>query len=169
MHISGVNYESIVDGIGVRTTIFVSGCLHVCEGCQNPKTHDFNYGKLLDDNLLNEIINAIKSNPLISGLTISGGDAMFSPSETIDMIKSIKKEIPHLSIWIYSGFTCEQIIEDEDRKKLLSLCDVLIDGLFVQSLRDVTLEYRGSTNQRCINCKETLKQNKIIECKFTKK
>lgn len=163
MYLSGINYESIVDGVGIRATIFVSGCLHNCDGCQNPKTHNFTYGKPLNNSLLKEIIKNIKSNPLIDGITISGGDAFFSPIDTIDLINTIKKDIPYLNIWIYSGFTYENIIQDNVKYNLLKLCDVLVDGKFDLSLRDITLRYKGSSNQRIINIQKSLKEKKIIE------
>lgn len=163
MYISGIQYESIVDGEGLRTTLFISGCKWDCKDCHNTKTHSFTYGKIFDSKLQDEVINYIKSNPMIKGITLSGGDPMFSASDLLEFVKRIKLEIPYINIWCYTGFIYEDIISDNNSKcELLKICDILVDGLFDISLKDIRLCYRGSSNQRIINVQESLNQNKII-------
>ena len=163
MYVSGIQYESIVDGEGLRLTMFVSGCKWNCEGCHNPKTHNFINGKYFDLKLQNHIINYIKNNPMIKGITLSGGDPMFSARELVEFVKELKTKIPSINVWCYTGFTFEDITEGSDDKlELLKLCDILVDGKFNIDKRNVTLSYRGSDNQRLILVQESLKQNKCI-------
>lgn len=150
MNISGIMYDSIVDGEGIRNTIFFSECHHHCKGCHNPETWDKNYGYEFTKELQNEFINQCKNNVLLDGITLSGGDPMYSSIEIIPFIKKFKSECPNLDIWIYSGFSYEDILQNKDMNKLLKLCDVLVDGIFIEELRDTTIKFRGSTNQRII-------------------
>lgn len=163
MYISGIQYESIVDGEGLRLTLFVSGCEWNCEGCQNIESHNFKNGRKFDIELQNHVIDYIQDNPMIKGITLSGGDPMFSAIELLGFVKDLKIKLPSINIWCYTGFTFEEIIKRDDAKTfLLSVCDVLVDGKFEESQRDVTLAYRGSRNQRIINVQESLKQDKIM-------
>lgn len=147
MHISGINFESLVDGEGLRATIYISGCNHKCKGCQNINTWDFSYGKIVDDNIIDFINQELnKRKNMLSGITLSGGDPMYSASEVIDFISKI--EIPNNDIWIYSGFYKEEIDKDKNMNNLLNKCNVLIDGPFILEQRDITLKFRGSANQR---------------------
>ena len=139
---SGINYESVVDGDGIRIVVFISGCRHCCPGCHNPATHDFKYGVPFDDDLQTEIIRRLNTTPYLSGLTISGGDPMFSAKKLIPFCERVRKEVIRSrsnNIWIYSGFTREEIAENADMEKLLSLCDVLVDGKFIMERRDPLL------------------------------
>ena len=151
MYISGVDYESIADGEGVRCTIFVSGCKHNCKSCHSPSTHDFNSGTKLTKEVLNDINEEIKKRKFLSGITLSGGDPMYSAKECIELLNNLY--IPHNNVWIYSGFTYEEICNDKEMKALLDKCDVLVDGVFIEELRDVSLDFRGSANQRIIKLK----------------
>jgi anaerobic ribonucleoside-triphosphate reductase activating protein len=163
MYISGIQYESIVDGEGLRLTLFISGCNWNCVGCQNTDSHNFTNGREFDVELQNHIINYIKNNPMIKGITLSGGDPMFSAIEVLGFVTELKTIIPSINVWCYTGFTFEEIIERDDAKTyLLYMCDVLVDGKFEISKRDITLAYKGSSNQRCINVQESLKQDKVI-------
>lgn len=162
MNISGIDFESIADGEGVRVVIYVSGCKHNCKGCHNPCALPFDAGQPFTKKIENQVIEYIKSTPFISGLTLSGGDPMFSAKELIPFINRIEKLNRKVSVWIYSGFTYEEIIRDEDMFNLLKQCDVLIDGRFVLEQRDITLPYRGSSNQRVIDVKETLRTGHIV-------
>jgi anaerobic ribonucleoside-triphosphate reductase activating protein len=163
MYISGIQYESIVDGEGLRLTLFVSGCEWSCEGCQNTKSHNFKNGRKFDTELQNHVIGYIQSNPMIRGITLSGGDPMFSAVELLQFVRDLKFKLPSVNIWCYTGFTFEEIAERDDSKTfLLSMCDVLVDGKFEENQRDVTLAYKGSSNQRIINVQESLKQGKVI-------
>lgn len=163
MFISGITYESLVDGKGVRTTLFISGCYWNCKGCHNKETHSFMNGKEFTLELQQEVINNIKKNPLIKGLTLSGGDPMFSAKEVLEFIAILKKYIPDINIWCYTGFTFEGIVNSHDDKyRLLKQCDVLVDGQFKIEMRNIREVFKGSSNQRIINVKESLKQDEII-------
>ena len=162
MNISGINFESVVDGEGVRVVIFVSGCLHNCKGCHNPTSHNFDNGRKLDDALQNEVIDYIKQTPYISGLTLSGGDPMYSAEEIISFVETIKNDIESSTVWVYSGFKYEDILKDSKMLSLLKICDVLVDGEFILEQRDTTLPYKGSRNQRIIDIQKSMKENDII-------
>ena len=164
MNISGINFESIVDGEGVRVVVFVSGCCHDCKGCHNPASHSFTAGQDFSDELQNEIIDYIKKTPFVSGITMSGGDPMYSAIEVTEFLKLLKEEIPDVSVWLYSGFTYEEILQDVYMTNALLLCEVLVDGEFVLEQRDMTLCYRGSKNQRVIDVKKSLEQKEVVLC-----
>lgn len=165
MYISGIVYESLVDGIGVRATIFISGCFHQCKGCQNPKTHNFKNGREFTLELQQKIIQKIKDDPLIQGITLSGGDPIYSAKDVIDFVRLAKSELPSINIWLYTGFKFEELVNSTDiyKKVLVDLCDVIVDGKFIEEQKDITLSFKGSSNQRIIDVKESLKQNTIIE------
>ena len=154
MYLSGIDYESIADGIGVRCVLFVSGCKHNCKGCHSLKTHDFKNGVEVTDELIKEINYEISKRSFLSGITLSGGDPMYSAKECVELLN--KLDIPKNNVWIYSGFTFEEICKDPDMLSLLKKCDVLVDGMFMEDLRDITLDFRGSSNQRIININEAL-------------
>ena len=160
MNISGINYESIVDGEGVRVVLYVSGCTHHCKGCHNPSTWDANSGKPFTEDIQNSIYEACKPD-YVEGLTLSGGCPMCNAKELIPFVKSFKEKFPDKTIWCYCGETVEEIIEDpkSDKYKLLSLIDVLVDGQFVLKKKNPNLAFRGSSNQRII--KVTHKNGKV--------
>lgn len=160
MYLCGVNFESMVDGEGVRAVLFISGCLHNCPYCHSPQTHSFTFGKEVNQELIDEINTEINKRPYISGITLSGGDCMYSPVETIKFLK--KLNIPHNNIWCYTGFTFEEIVQNKNQFQLLKHIDVLVDGLFEYANRDISLAFRGSTNQRIIDVKQSLKQDGIV-------
>lgn len=165
MNISGVVYESLVDGLGIRTTIFISGCNHNCKGCQNPELQDFNNGKVFTVETQQEIIKQIKNNPLIQGITLSGGDPMFSAKELVDFINLLRSEIYNINIWCYTGFIYEEVrySKNLDMIDLLKLCDVIVDGKFIEEQKNITLSFMGSKNQRIIDVQKSLKQGRVIE------
>ena len=156
LRLFGCVNDSIVDGPGLRYSIFVQGCYHNCLGCHNPESHDVNGGYLKD---IEEILKEIDENPLLDGVTLSGGEPMLQVEALIELSKEIKKR--NLNIVLYSGYTYEQIINDVNKKRLLELCDMLVDGKLEK--KSLSLLYRGSSNQRLINVQESLKQNRIIE------
>lgn len=160
MYLCGINFESLVDGEGVRAVLFISGCLHNCPYCHSPQTHSFTYGKEVDQELIDQINNEMIKRPYISGITLSGGDCMYSPVEILKLIK--KLDIPHNNIWCYTGFTYEQIISNKNQYKLLKYIDVLVDGEFEYSKRDISLAFRGSSNQRIIDVKQSLKKGEVV-------
>jgi anaerobic ribonucleoside-triphosphate reductase activating protein len=158
MNISGIVYDSVVDGEGLRNTIFVSGCFHFCKNCHNPQTWDFNYGYEFTEDLQDEFIEKCKENILLNGITISGGDPIYSYRELIPFLKKYKKKNPTHDIWLYTGFKYEGIKNNE----ILKLIDVLVDGEYIEELKDSTLSFRGSSNQRIIDVQKSLKENKVI-------
>ena len=162
LHISGVNYESFTDGEGCRCTIFVSGCLHGCPGCQNPGTWSFNAGEPVTQDLIDKINTEIDKRPFLSGVTISGGDPIYSFSEVCNMID--KLHVPHNNIWMYTGFSWEELMRafKDQHIKMLRKFDVVVDGPYAKALRDTTLQFRGSKNQRIIDVKKSLDQNDIV-------
>lgn len=162
MYVSGVIWESVVDGDGIRTVIFASGCRHNCMGCHNPLTHDFKYGVNFTLDRQMEVVNKVKNNPLIEGITLSGGDCMYSTIDAIEFIRLFKTHCSMKDIWIYTGYTYEQIIADNNKLELLKLCDVLVDGRFIEEQKDLTLKFKGSANQRIINIQKSLQQNKVV-------
>ncbi|MDF2566993.1 MAG: anaerobic ribonucleoside-triphosphate reductase activating protein [Oscillospiraceae bacterium] len=160
--IAGILSESIVDGPGIRMVVFFQGCPHGCEGCHNPKTHDFKGGKYKS---IDNIIKKIRENPLLSGVTISGGEPFCQPKELLELVKRIKQE--KKGIIIYSGYKIEELLQMESTiKEILQNTDYLIDGKFDIAKRDLLLKFRGSSNQRVIDCRKTLEEGKIAEHEF---
>ncbi len=146
IRIAGVVRESIVDGDGIRFTLFTQGCYHNCKGCHNPETHDVNGGYLVS---VEKVLAEIDKNPLLSGITFSGGDPILQADKLIPLAKGVVER--GLNCYIYSGYTLEELLcMGDDVLELLSLCDTLIDGKFVEAEKDLTLQYRGSRNQRVI-------------------
>lgn len=181
MNISGIDYESIKDGEGVRTAIYLSGCSHNCYGCHNPETHNINNGITFTEVILNEIINNITTRPFISGLTLTGGDPLHENNlkDVLTLIEEIRVSFPKKTIWIYTGYTWEELFNtsyskdyicttttDRDaiyRQQIIRNVDVLVDGRYIDSQRDITLKWRGSKNQRVIDIKKTLEKGNIVE------
>ncbi len=150
--------DSIVDGKGLRFTVFTQGCPHNCPGCHNPETHSFDSGNEIT---VDELFEKIKQNPLLDGVTFSGGEPMCQAEALTKLAEKCKKI--GLDIWIYSGFTFEEITADSKMKKLLECADVLVDGKFHENERSLDLLFRGSTNQRIIDVQASLKSNKVVE------
>lgn len=152
LRLSGVISESIVDGPGFRYVVFTQGCPHGCPGCHNPQTHDFNGGTLIDPLTL---LPEIDENPLLAGVTFSGGEPFAQPEALLPLAREIKARGLHLLI--FSGYTYEQLTDlmttREAIGELLKLCDTLIDGPFLLEQRDLTLQFRGSANQRVLQLK----------------
>ncbi len=182
LRLAGVVRESIVDGPGLRFAIFCQGCPHNCPKCHNQDTHDFSGGYDCD---IQKIVNAIEENPLLSGVTFSGGEPSHQPVAFLEIAKKVKSR--GLNIWMYSGYTLEELLsransaisdlnnmnenssqtseKNEEQvalKGLLSLIDVLVDGKFINELKDLTLPFRGSRNQRIIDMAATKRHNKIV-------
>ena len=142
IRIAGIVNDSIVDGEGVRLTVFVQGCNHRCRGCHNQETWDYNGGHNID---ISEIIKTYKENPLLQGVTFSGGE----PFDKVNSLSLLADEIHKLGgdVWCYTGYTIEQLKKDTSKSKLLKKIDVLIDGPFIESQKDLSLNFRGSRNQ----------------------
>jgi len=157
--IYGTAQDSIVDGPGIRYTLFVQGCPHHCPGCHNPESHDFNGGREVTTE---EIIAQIRSNPLLDGLTLSGGEPMCSPEACTEIAEAAKAA--GLNVWCYTGFKWEYLIVDRDpaRMALLRTVDVLVDGPFLQEERSLELLYRGSRNQRIIDVVKSMQEDRVM-------
>ena len=147
IRIAGVVPESIVDGEGIRYAIFMQGCLRRCAGCQNPATHPLDGGKIIDTA---ELIGEIKKNPLLSGITLTGGEPLLQIPAALELAKAAKNL--GLNVWCYTGYTFEKI--PQDAQELLKYVDVLVDGEFILAQRDLELDFRGSRNQRIIDLNE---------------
>ncbi len=159
----------IANGIGVRITLFVSGCTNHCEGCFQPETWDFNYGKKFDEQTEEYILKLLEPS-YINGLTLLGGEP-FEPSNQavlLPFLKRVRKAYPDKTIWAFSGFTYDMLKTDgshprcEYTDEMLSLCDVLVDGKFEIDKKDISLRFRGSSNQRIIDLNKTRAAGEIV-------
>ncbi len=170
MNYGEIKKFDIANGLGVRVSLFVSGCRHCCTGCFNSDTWSFTYGKLYTNDTENEIIEALRPD-YISGFSLLGGEP-FEPEnqpELLHLLKRIRAEYPNKNIWCYTGFLMDAEILGESRahtdisKELLGCIDVLVDGKFIEELKDISLKFRGSSNQRIIDVKASLDSGKIEE------
>lgn len=166
LRISGVIDESVVDGPGMRYVLFVQGCPHRCHGCHNPQTHDFEGGTLITvSEALEKIRATLDNDPLIDGMTISGGEPMCQAAALVPIAKEVKNR--GLDLMIYSGYTYEQLMEkaqtDDGIRYLLDAADKLVDGPFIMAQRDLTLEFRGSRNQRFIDLQKTRESGTVTD------
>lgn len=158
MKIANFVQDSIVDGLGLRFTLFTQGCPHCCEGCHNPQTHDFSGGK---DMTTDEVIATILKNPLTDGVTFSGGEPFAQAADCATIARAVRDK--GLNIWAYSGYTFEQLLlASDDMRDLLSLCDVLVDGPFVLEQRSLILKWRGSKNQRVLDVPKSLESGEAV-------
>lgn len=141
--------ETIADGEGIRYSIYLSGCIHACVGCHNEASWAPNAGTPLTDDVLDAIIAEINANPILDGITLSGGDPFFNPGALLIILQRLKAET-QLNIWCYTGYTYERLLNDPRRIKCLPYIDTLVDGLFEIEKFDPSILFRGSTNQRLI-------------------
>ena len=169
MHYGNIKTVDIANGEGVRVSLFVSGCRHHCKGCFNPETWNFKYGKEYTNDTENTIIEFLKPN-YIKGLTLLGGEPMEPENQAvlINLLRRIKKELPNKDIWCYSGYTYETDLFAKNGKahtnvtnEFLSYLDILVDGEFVEELKNISLAFRGSSNQRIIDMKKTLNLGQV--------
>ena len=160
IRIAGTVNDSIVDGNGIRYTIFVQGCPHHCKGCHNPQTHSFDGGKEVS---ISDLFDVIKSNTLLDGVTFSGGEPFAQAKPLVELAELVKQNT-NLNIVTYTGYTFEEIItsNNSDWIALLNSTDILIDGEFIEDLKSYELRFRGSSNQRCIDVKQSLLQHKVV-------
>lgn len=156
LRIAGVVSDSITDGPGIRYTLFVQGCPHRCPGCHNPQTHDFHGGRDAEEE---EIIAGINKNPLLSGLTLSGGEPMCQARALASLVKRVRAECPRIKeVACYTGYTFEELMSGavDGAKELLQQLDILVDGKFIQAERSWELKFKGSKNQRVIDVPKSL-------------
>ena len=160
IRIAGVEQESIVDGPGFRFAVYTQGCCHDCPGCHNPQTHPFEGGTLVEPE---DLLKMAAKSPLQKGITLSGGEP-FCPAQEVLPFAQMAREAGY-GLWAYSGFTYEVLTSAEGPKgaqELLDLCDVLVDGPFVQELASYDAKWRGSTNQRVIDLARTRQEGEIV-------
>ena len=163
MYYGKIKKTDIANGPGVRVSLFVSGCRNHCKGCFQPETWSFNYGQEYDGvNTTNEIIEAL-SPEYISGLSILGGDPIEREniSEVVTLCNLVKHLYPDKTIWLYTGYNYEDIAEMYPN--ILEVIDVMVDGPFVEELKDISLVFRGSSNQRIINVPESVRSGRVVE------
>lgn len=159
LNIASYAKESIVDGDGLRFTLFVQGCPHHCEGCHNPSTWEFGKGKKVG---YKTIFNMMVENPLLEGITLSGGEPFMQAEDLYLLAKLVHSN--DMNVWCYTGFIYEYLLEHGTtaQKQLLDEIDVLVDGRFELEKRDISLMFRGSSNQRVINLEETRKHGELL-------
>ncbi|MGL5711091.1 MAG: anaerobic ribonucleoside-triphosphate reductase activating protein [Cetobacterium sp.] len=165
MYISDTKKFDFLNGEGIRMSIFVSGCSHYCDSCFNKKTWNPKFGKEFNNSLKEEIFEHFENNlMLLSGISILGGDPTYKTNiaPLTEFLKEFKSKFPTKTIWIWSGYTFDEIKESEKMFELIKLCDVLVDGKFELSKKNLDLKFRGSENQRVIDLKKSIKKNQII-------
>ena len=159
MNYHNITHDDMLNGDGLRVVLWVSGCEHHCKNCQNPETHDPNGGIPFDVEAAEELVDSLEQ-PYCAGLTISGGDPLYLGN--IETVKNLCKEVkffyPEKTIWLYTGYTWEQIKDLE----VIKYVDVLVDGRYIEELADVDYKWAGSTNQRVIDVQKSLELNKIV-------
>ncbi len=155
---SPIQYDSIVDGEGLRIVLWLQGCPHRCFGCHNLETHDYKGGQLYE---INDIVEEINGCGYFDGITFSGGEPLLQVEAVLEIAKKIK-----CNKWLYSGYLFEDIIKmsqiNRNLEVLLKELDVIVDGRFDLDLKSLNLNFRGSKNQRIINVKQSLKKNKVV-------
>ena len=170
MNYSAIKYNDIANGTGVRTVLFVSGCRNHCKDCFQPETWSFDNGNPFTTKVEDEIIASMNSD-YIKGLTLLGGDP-FEPENQkalLPFLRKVKAECPGKDIWAYTGYVLDVDLipggkcYTEDTKEFLSMVDILVDGPFVTELHDITLKFKGSANQRVMDCREYVRSGKIVE------
>ena len=173
MNYHNITYPDMNNGDGLRVVLWLSGCSHHCYNCQNPQTWDANSGIPFDESAKKELFRELDKD-YISGLTLSGGDPLFESNldGVLDLVNEIRLSFPNKSIWLYSGYTLSEIFNDGvyltrdcagwKRREIVTKCEVLVDGRYIDSQRNVQAKWRGSDNQRVINIQESLKQGKVV-------
>lgn len=170
MHVGEVMTADVANGEGMRVSVFVSGCRNHCKGCFQPQTWDFNYGREYTPEIEQFIIDEL-SKPYYDGITILGGDPMEPENQepVLRLLRRIKKELPDKNVWAYTGYVYDRDLVpggkrfvDGVTRELLESIDILIDGRFVEELKNLMLNFRGSGNQRIIKMKETLETGKVV-------
>lgn len=154
---------NFVDGEGIRCSIYVSGCKFLCPGCYNVASQNFHYGQPYSQDLEDQIIEDMKKD-YVQGLTLLGGEPFLNTQVCLRLCKRVREEFGHTKdIWSWSGYTFDELLKDSyDKLKLLSMIDILVDGRFMEDKKDLTLQFRGSANQRIINVPKSLEEKKVV-------
>lgn len=145
VRVAGIKQESVLDGEGLRSVVYFQGCPHHCPGCHNPESHDLNGGY---SNSASEILDLLCQSALVDGITLSGGEPFAQPEAALILARGAKMR--GKTVWIYTGYSLQDILQDKAKKAILAFTDVLVDGPFVLAERDLTIPYRGSRNQRLL-------------------
>ena len=173
MNYADIKKVDIANGLGVRVSVFVSGCTHHCKNCFNSEAWDFNYGKEFTEKEINKVLEEL-DHPYVAGLSLLGGEPLEHVNQQglLPLLRKVKEKFPEKNIWCYTGYTFDKdIIEDMCKKwketpELLSYLDVIVDGKFEEDKKDIKLRFRGSSNQRIIDVKKSLKEKKAILFEF---
>lgn len=158
IRIAGTVNDSYVDGPGCRYSVFTQGCPHHCPGCHNPQSHDFHGGRIVDTE---EIIRQMRENPMLDGITLTGGEPFCQPEACLMLVDAARAL--GLNVWSYSGWTYEELLASGDpaRVALLRSLDVLVDGRFILEQRSLSLQWRGSRNQRLVDVQKSLQEGRV--------
>lgn len=164
MRIAKIKENDIANGDGIVVSVWTQGCSHRCKGCHNKSTWDFNGGRIFTTEDKDYIINIMNNNGIERDLAILGGEPLeeCNLSRLSIFLSQFKVHYPNKKIYLWSGYTFEEIIKNKQMKEVIKCVDVLVDGKYDESLRDITLKLRGSSNQRIIDAQKSLKENKII-------
>ena len=160
-----IKRRDIANGSGVRVSLFVQGCFKHCKGCFNESTWDFNGGKPFTRQVADQLIEDLKPD-YVKGLSILGGEPFEYVDALICLICEVKQKAPDKDIYVWSGYTWEEILEDPEKSRLLEYIDILVDGSFDESKKDISLQFRGSSNQRCIDVQDSLCLGHIVEWRW---
>ncbi len=169
MNYAEIKYNDIANGPGVRTSLFVSGCTHHCDGCFNEIAWDFNYGRPFTEDTIDEIVQSLAPD-YITGLTLLGGEPFEHSNQLglLPLLRTVKEKYPKKDIWCFTGYLFDSQILDEmcvkwqETKEMLSYIDVLVDGKFDKNLKNMMLQFKGSENQRTILVQESLKSGEVV-------
>ena len=153
-----IRSEDIANGPGIRVSIYVQGCSHHCEGCFNPETWDFNGGRIFNNRIKAKFLELAKEKNIV-GFSILGGEPLQQGKDMLDLVKSMKEEYPDKTIWMWTGYTYEDL--DDEQLEIVSYIDILVDGKFIKSQRCPNKRFKGSANQRIIDIKKTLEAGKV--------
>ena len=169
MHYADIKKADIANGLGVRVSLFVSGCNHHCKNCFNPEAWDFNYGREFTQVQIDKIMQEL-DHPYVSGLSLLGGEPLEHVNQKglLPLLKQVKEKFPNKNIWCYTGYTFDKDVMGnmysnwEETKELLSYIDVMVDGKFEEDKKDIKLRFRGSSNQRIIDVPKSIKEKKAV-------
>ena len=173
MNFADIKKADIANGTGVRVSVFVSGCNHKCENCFNKEAWDFNYGKEFTDKEIDKVLEEL-DHPYVAGLSLLGGEPLEHCNQKglLPLVKKVKERFPEKNIWCYTGYKFDSDVMNnmypkwEETPELLSYVDVMVDGKFEESKKDITLKFRGSSNQRIIDVKKSIQGKKAILFEF---